>query len=737
MSSLLSKLTSQTQDERRHDYGSINGGHTNGLNVEVMAPKSVELQSSPMHTHNDHHNQSKQSADINDQLDDKLNHNQDKQNCCTSDNCMVHCAAISGILPEYGNTIGDCLIVPYLLELDAPIWATSYVWLFTPIIDFWVQMLCGRLSDSYVWLFTPIIDFWVQMLCGRLSDKYTQIPDACCKCGGRKPFILFFGFLASIGLIIIPQARLIKQAGHVALAVIVCIASYTIMDMAHGDLLIPTRSLVNDLCHSSRMMRDGNTRFSAYQQIGRFLGYGVVSLPWKSFFREHAPFVHRLFNELALNHQISICFTLSIFILWAIILFVVCSTPSQIERLQSSSAVVSKNSDCSVQYIPFHKRAKKQQHKVISNEMFVTPSGRVVVLHATQPATQTLHDVRCILGTPSKGMSDFLESLDEFESTSSSPLALTAVSNANDDGNSDVHAERVSPIADRNKGIVIDAISSAAADTTASSSSGISATVVVHDNNTNGTLTTARDHASHEHAHDHSWQFPQHFKLLWIIQFLGWSNFASFSLYFTSFIASDVYGGNPQTVESATTTTSTFEVGLMMSSRILILNTFFALLSATFIVPVLNKRFGVKCTFFVGELCLNILLASLLFARHSSAFVITIVCLYGVALYIHYNNLFIIVETDMRQLFRSEKRRGRILSIFNVTMLFANVYVSMTAGWIVYFFDNQFVYGISFFAIVALVGDLIVLLIFFSTQKEHMFDGAQRYDVSTMVHHHH
>ena len=104
----------------------------------------------------------------------------------------MHCASISGILPEYGNTVGDSLIVPYLLLLGSPVWITSYVWILTPLIDSWMQIIYGK-----------------------LSDKYTSIRGSCCGFGGRKPFILLFGIFATLGLIIIPQSSAITDKMYV------------------------------------------------------------------------------------------------------------------------------------------------------------------------------------------------------------------------------------------------------------------------------------------------------------------------------------------------------------------------------------------------------------------------------------------------------------------------------------------------------------------------------------------
>eukprot|EP01083_Nonionella_stella_P008755 25309_1 len=571
---------------------------------------------------------------------------------CDIDHLQMHCAAISGILPEYGNTVGDSLIVPYLLELGAPVWTTSYVWVITPFIDSWMQPIYGKLSDTF-----------------------TAKPNACCKCGGRKPFIILFGIFATIGLVVIPQARNIKNSGQIAAAVIVCILSYTLMDMSHGDLLIPTRALLNDLCHDVSLVKYGNEKFTYYQAIGRCLGYLVVSISWKQIFETHLPSLQHLLTSLNLDHQVSICFTLSIFILWIIILFVVLSTPHQVQRLQSHDEGAHKRTaSLDVKYEHYSVRLRTGKNKIISNEMLITPSGRVVILHPSMLITKTITSL--LSSDRTYGLSD------HYEYDVGGDLSPSFQLTSQHDTDMDDACDTLTPIEPSNDVDVM----------------------------------LEKDTKQPREM----WAFPFHFKLYWLIQFFGWCNFAAFSLYFTSFIAIDIYNGQPNTAPLSPLF-ERFEEGLRAATTMLLVSAIIAALAGKFVIPFLNDRIGVKLVFFSGELMLNILLVALVFGE-SIRFIFVIVSLYGIAIQIHYNNVFIIIEHDLRHLFKSEHKRAYVLSIFNLCILFANVLVSVFAGWIVHLFSNRFVWGIVFFAMIALLGDVAVYLIFFANQRHHMLD---------------
>lgn len=588
------------------------------------------------------------------------NDNKNNRLCeCDPDHIHLHCAAISGILPEYGNTVGDSLIVPYLLELGAPTWSTSYVWIITPFIDSWMQPIYGK-----------------------LSDKYTKKQNSCFKLGGRKPFIILFGIFATIGLIVIPQARIIKKFGHIALAVIICILSYTLMDMSHGDLLIPTRALLNDLCNNSKLIKYGNEKFTFYQAIGRCLGYLVVSINWKALIDDNSSTKLKQFlKKLQLDHHVSICFTLSIFILWIIILFVMFGTPNQIKRL-----FVFNTNNHKKRIMQYNNNYKKNKgnNNYASNEMLITPSGRVVILHPTVLITDTITSILS---------SDRQLSINcDYDFTTDD----------DDDDDAQLSSFQLSPMSDHDPLSPVKELEES------------------QDNDRNKEDHHQQQQQETQVQHEEIWKFPLHFKLLWIIQFLGWGNFAAFSLYFTSFVAIDIYSGEPNKTNSMQF--DNFERGIRSATSILLISSIIAAISGKFIIPFLNNKIGVKLVFFSGELLLNILLVLLLFGKSSIIFIAIIISFYGIAIQIHYNNVFIIIERDLRELFKSEHRRAYVLSIFNLSILFANVLVSLFAGWIVHLMNNQFVWGISMFAIIALFFDIIVYIIFFVTQHHHMFD---------------
>jgi len=151
-------------------------------------------------------------------------------------------------------------------------------------------------------------------------------------------------------------------------------------------------------------------------------------------------------------------------------------------------------------------------------------------------------------------------------------------------------------------------------------------------------------------------------------------NFAAFSLHFTSFVAIDVYGG---TADVASASFAQFELGMRAATSVLLLSAVIAALSGHFVIPILNHKFGVRCTFFVGELSLHSLLLLLLFpvpSRHRMLLITCVAVCYGVSLQIHYSNVFIIVEHELRA--RHGQHRAYVLSVINLAICFANVAVS-------------------------------------------------------------
>ena len=470
---------------------------------------------------------------------------------------------------------------------------------------------------------------------------------------------------------------------------------------SHGDMLIPTRSLLNDLCHDAALIQYGNEKFTFYQAIGRCLGYLMVSIDWKQIISSKSPSFMAMLAAVNLDHQIAICFTLSVLVIWIITLFVVLSTPYQIERLHKKQGPIPPN--LSVQYPSSETRPMPP----ISNEMLITPSGRIVVMHPTILLTETITSM-----VSSEGFSRFDELREPSISHLSSPSSSVRLSPVEESPRNRNNARKPMNDVDANSRNEMDCDF---AYNPFEQEPGATAA----DANETPMITPGLTHHGTESV---VWTFPRHFKLLWTIQFFGWQNFAAFSLYFTSFVAIDIFNGDPDGADPESKEFARFVKGVRVATSILFMSAVIAAISGKFIIPLLNRKFGVKLTFFVGELVLNALLVLLIWNNNSVVMVVVIVAIYGVAIQIHYSNVFIIVEQDLRNIFKTESRRAYVLSIFNLSILFANVVVSICAGLVVNAFNNTFVAGISFFGGVGLIGDAVVYVIFFLHESANMVD---------------
>ncbi|ETO14498.1 sucrose transmembrane transporter [Reticulomyxa filosa] len=212
---------------------------------------------------------------------------------------------------EFAWAMGECLIVPFLLSIGCPYFMTSYVWLFSPILDSWLQPLYAR---------------W--------SDKLVKRPNVCCGFGGRKPFLLTFAILASIGLVITPFSGRIAQEmnegkgnGVLSLGVWIALIGYTTMDVSYGHMLVPARALVNDIVQSRKEMDEANSLFCLYQALGRICGTLLLCVDWNEYF-----------GFSLLKTQFQVCFVFGLIPLWFAVLLILLCTPHQLSRVWTTKS---------------------------------------------------------------------------------------------------------------------------------------------------------------------------------------------------------------------------------------------------------------------------------------------------------------------------------------------------------------------------------------------------------------
>lgn len=111
-------------------------------------------------------------------------------------------------MPELGWSVSEALFMPLLLSMQIP-----------------------QRFMAICWLCSPLAGIFLQPLIGGLSDKH-----------GRRPFIIVFGFTATLGLVATPVcARLPREVGIPAVLI-----AFGLTDTSHDALVTPARAAMND-----------------------------------------------------------------------------------------------------------------------------------------------------------------------------------------------------------------------------------------------------------------------------------------------------------------------------------------------------------------------------------------------------------------------------------------------------------------------------------------------------------
>ncbi|EOD05922.1 hypothetical protein EMIHUDRAFT_107069 [Emiliania huxleyi CCMP1516] len=164
------------------------------------------------------------------------------------------CLLLTGAAVEFGWAAGETVMIPHLvggLNLSATIAGLVYV-------------------------INPCIGLVAQPAVGHASDRCTS------RFGRRRPFLLFLGLLAVVGLQVVAWSH--ELAGRLGWGrqseVVTVFAAFTAMDCAHDLLLVPGRALAHDLLGGGgRTAESVDADFTAFQMAGRLLALLAGSAP--------------------------------------------------------------------------------------------------------------------------------------------------------------------------------------------------------------------------------------------------------------------------------------------------------------------------------------------------------------------------------------------------------------------------------------------------------------------------
>eukprot|EP00164_Ancoracysta_twista_P004901 GFYU01006665.1.p1 GENE.GFYU01006665.1~~GFYU01006665.1.p1 ORF type:complete len:506 (+),score=81.77 GFYU01006665.1:152-1669(+) len=150
---------------------------------------------------------------------------------------------------EFGWGIAEGLIVPYITGLGVSPGVSALIWLINPIF--------GVILGPYI---------------GRLSDSCTF------RWGRRRIFILVLTIGILLGTVMLCYGRNIAGGREDSTKnIVLAFVSFGIVDMCHDLLIIPSRSLMNDVT-TGEQKEHGNALLSATGSMGRCLSMFIGSL---------------------------------------------------------------------------------------------------------------------------------------------------------------------------------------------------------------------------------------------------------------------------------------------------------------------------------------------------------------------------------------------------------------------------------------------------------------------------
>ena len=139
---------------------------------------------------------------------------------------QILCLCLPAAAVQVGWTVGESLLIPYLLSLGVSNTVANFAWLINPLFGLFLQPLCGHASDNCQSIFGRRRPFLFVFHCGSVCGLLT---------------VVFAGeLLQAIGL---PAQTDDRPSFYL---IVVIFIGFATADMCHDLLLMPARALLND-----------------------------------------------------------------------------------------------------------------------------------------------------------------------------------------------------------------------------------------------------------------------------------------------------------------------------------------------------------------------------------------------------------------------------------------------------------------------------------------------------------
>jgi hypothetical protein len=84
--------------------------------------------------------------------------------------------------------------------------------------------------------------------------------------------------------------------------------------------------------------------------------------------------------------------------------------------------------------------------------------------------------------------------------------------------------------------------------------------------------------------------------------------------------------------------------------------------------------------------------------------------LWSFCVQIHYNNVWILIENKLREI-SYENKRGEVVGIFNLSIMFPTILISLFAGFFILYYNGQVMNSLLTWAVICIIGHIIVIIL--------------------------
>lgn len=185
--------------------------------------------------------------------------------------------ACLGTVTSIGWSVGEALLIPFLLKHGVSASLASLVWVVNPSVGLFVN--AGELRNLTLLASnacSPLPPPWRLAGCGVMMDRSTSM----------LVFVLGLQVMSVVGLVMLALAQLVE--GNPAALLGLVLVGYGAADLAHDVMGAPTQAImlakvraISSPATAKEVQSKGHALVSFMLDVGRIAGLGFAAIPWE------------------------------------------------------------------------------------------------------------------------------------------------------------------------------------------------------------------------------------------------------------------------------------------------------------------------------------------------------------------------------------------------------------------------------------------------------------------------